>query len=125
MIDYCAHNERLHVAVLHVGTRHLKALTWLVLLQPVLALQLHCSVGRVMRIAATQLLHAPCLLILLQRLLAEQGEIHLSALGMAVSTMVSIAEILKKDGLAVETSEQQLLQLLVLSQVLIVEFCSG
>lgn len=38
-----------------------------------------------------------------KRLLAEHGEIQLSALGMAVSTMVSIAEILKKDGLAVET----------------------
>ncbi|KAF6251672.1 hypothetical protein COO60DRAFT_1644759 [Scenedesmus sp. NREL 46B-D3] len=42
-------------------------------------------------------------LIGLQRLLGEHGEIHLSALGMAVSTMVSIAEILKMDGLAVET----------------------
>jgi hypothetical protein len=41
----------------------------------------------------------------LQRLLGEHGEIQLSALGMAVSTMVSIAEILKKDGLAVETRE--------------------
>jgi hypothetical protein len=55
------------------------------------------------------------LLLLLQRLLGEHGEIHLSALGMAVSTMVSIAEILKKDGLAVETREQQLQQLPVLS----------
>jgi hypothetical protein len=34
---------------------------------------------------------------------------------MAVSTMVSIAEILKKDGLAVETREQQLQQLPALS----------
>lgn len=40
-----------------------------------------------------------------QRLLAEHGEVHLSALGLAVSTMVSIAEILKHDGLAVETRE--------------------
>eukprot|EP00879_Flechtneria_rotunda_P023230 GHRR01024562.1.p2 GENE.GHRR01024562.1~~GHRR01024562.1.p2 ORF type:complete len:100 (+),score=30.81 GHRR01024562.1:447-746(+) len=40
---------------------------------------------------------------LAKRLLGEHGEIHLSALGMAVSTMVSIAEILKKDGLAEET----------------------
>jgi hypothetical protein len=55
------------------------------------------------------------LLLLLQRLLGEHGEIHLSALGMAVSTMVSIAEILKKDGLAVETREQQLQQLPTLS----------
>jgi hypothetical protein len=31
--------------------------------------------------------------------------VHLSALGLAVSTMVSIAEILKHDGLAVETRE--------------------
>lgn len=40
-----------------------------------------------------------------QRLLGEHEEVQLSALGMAVSTMVSIAEILKKDGLAVETRE--------------------
>eukprot|EP00879_Flechtneria_rotunda_P029274 GHRR01031607.1.p1 GENE.GHRR01031607.1~~GHRR01031607.1.p1 ORF type:complete len:127 (-),score=13.83 GHRR01031607.1:469-849(-) len=46
--------------------------------------------------------HSACFL-LPQRLLGEHGEIHLSALGMAVSTMVSIAEILKKDGLAEET----------------------
>jgi hypothetical protein len=52
--------------------------------------------------------------VLLQRLLAEHGDIHLSALGMAVSTMVSIAEILKKDGLAVETREQQAQQLLII-----------
>jgi hypothetical protein len=44
-------------------------------------------------------------LLWLQRLLGEHEEVHLSALGMAVSTMVSIAEILKKDGLAVETSK--------------------
>lgn len=44
---------------------------------------------------------------MLQRLLGEHGDIHLSALGMAVSTMVSIAEILKKDGLAVETRKSQ------------------
>lgn len=41
----------------------------------------------------------------LQRLLGEHDEVHLSALGMAVSTMVSIVEILKKDGLAVESRE--------------------
>lgn len=39
----------------------------------------------------------------LQRLLGEHDDVQLSALGMAVSTMVSIVEILKKDGLAVET----------------------
>jgi hypothetical protein len=42
---------------------------------------------------------------LCKRLLGEHGDVHLSALGLAVSTMVSIAEILKKDGLAVETRE--------------------
>lgn len=41
----------------------------------------------------------------MQRLLGEHDEVQLSALGMAVSTMVSIAEILKKDGLAEETRE--------------------
>jgi hypothetical protein len=41
--------------------------------------------------------------VVLQRLLGEHDDVHLSALGMAVSTMVSIVEILKKDGLAVET----------------------
>lgn len=49
---------------------------------------------------------ANTLFVLLQRLLGEHEEVHLSALGMAVSTMVSIVEILKKDGLAVETSKQ-------------------
>eukprot|EP00882_Tetradesmus_deserticola_P006323 GHRQ01006652.1.p2 GENE.GHRQ01006652.1~~GHRQ01006652.1.p2 ORF type:complete len:142 (+),score=45.27 GHRQ01006652.1:146-571(+) len=49
---------------------------------------------------------------LAKRLLAEQGEIHLSALGMAVSTMVSIAEILKKDGLVVETRVSTCMDLL-------------
>lgn len=43
---------------------------------------------------------------LLQRLLGEHEEVSLSALGMAVSTMVSIVEILKKDGLAVETRKR-------------------
>jgi len=37
-----------------------------------------------------------------KRLLAEHGEIQLSALGYAVSTMVTVAELLKKDKLAVE-----------------------
>ncbi|KAF8068446.1 hypothetical protein HT031_002135 [Scenedesmus sp. PABB004] len=43
---------------------------------------------------------------LAKRLLAEHGTVQLSALGMAVSAMVSIAEILKKDGLVVETRER-------------------
>jgi DNA-binding protein len=47
-----------------------------------------------------------CRAVSLQRLLGEHDEVHLSALGMAVSTMVSIAEILKKDGLAVESRKQ-------------------
>jgi DNA-binding protein len=37
-----------------------------------------------------------------KRLLADHGEIQLSALGQAISTLVNVAEILKKDGLAVE-----------------------
>lgn len=37
-----------------------------------------------------------------KRLLAEHGEIQLSALGLAVATMVTVAELLKKDQLAVE-----------------------
>ncbi|KAG1679620.1 hypothetical protein FOA52_006137 [Chlamydomonas sp. UWO 241] len=39
---------------------------------------------------------------LAKRLLGEHGEIQLSALGQAISTLVNVAEILKKDGLAVE-----------------------
>ena len=39
-----------------------------------------------------------------KRLLGEHGEIQLSALGQAISTLVSVAEILKKDGLGVEKS---------------------
>lgn len=37
-----------------------------------------------------------------KRLLKDHGEVQLSALGTAVSTMVSVAEILKKEGFAVE-----------------------
>lgn len=40
-----------------------------------------------------------------QRLLKEFDEVTLSALGTAVSTMVSVAEILKKEGFVVEKSE--------------------
>lgn len=42
---------------------------------------------------------------LLQRLLKEHDEVQLSALGTAVSTMVSVAEILKKEGYVVEKGE--------------------
>ena len=42
--------------------------------------------------------------LLLQRQLQENGEVHLSALGIAVSSMVTVAEILKNRGLAVEKS---------------------
>lgn len=41
---------------------------------------------------------------LLQRHLQENGEVHLSALGIAVSSMVTVVEILKNRGLAVEKS---------------------
>ncbi|GAX80818.1 hypothetical protein CEUSTIGMA_g8253.t1 [Chlamydomonas eustigma] len=37
-----------------------------------------------------------------KKLLSEHGEIQLSALGQAISTLVSISEILKKDQLAIE-----------------------
>ncbi|GLC45920.1 hypothetical protein PLESTM_001801400 [Pleodorina starrii] len=36
--------------------------------------------------------------------MAEHGEVVLSALGLAVSNMVTVAEILKKEGWAVEKS---------------------
>ncbi|GLI66391.1 hypothetical protein VaNZ11_010183 [Volvox africanus] len=39
-----------------------------------------------------------------RRIMAEHGEVELSALGLAVSNMVTVAEILKKDGWAVEKS---------------------
>ncbi len=37
-----------------------------------------------------------------QRRLQEDGEVHLSALGVAISSLVTVAEILKNKGLAVE-----------------------
>jgi len=37
-----------------------------------------------------------------KKLLAEHGEVQLSALGFAMSNMVSVAEILKKEGMVVE-----------------------
>ena len=43
-----------------------------------------------------------------QRLLHEHGEVQLSALGLAVLPMVTVAELLKKDKLAVEKSERAL-----------------
>jgi hypothetical protein len=42
---------------------------------------------------------------LLQRLLRDHDEVQLSALGTAVSTMVSVAEILKKQGFVTERGE--------------------
>ncbi|EFJ51674.1 hypothetical protein VOLCADRAFT_73065 [Volvox carteri f. nagariensis] len=39
-----------------------------------------------------------------RRIMAEHGEVELSALGLAVSNMVTVAEILKKEGWAVEKS---------------------
>ena len=38
----------------------------------------------------------------MQRRLQEDGEVHLSALGVAISSLVTVAEILKNKGLAVE-----------------------
>jgi DNA-binding protein len=38
----------------------------------------------------------------LQRSLQEHGEVQLSALGVAISSLVTVAEILKSRGLAVE-----------------------
>lgn len=37
-----------------------------------------------------------------KKLLAEHGEVQLSALGFAMSNMVSVAEILKKEGMVIE-----------------------
>ncbi|KAL4529762.1 hypothetical protein Ndes2526B_g04556 [Nannochloris sp. 'desiccata'] len=37
-----------------------------------------------------------------KRRLQEDGEVHLSALGVAISSLVTVAEILKNKGLAVE-----------------------
>jgi DNA-binding protein len=42
-------------------------------------------------------------LFLKQRFLQEHGEVQLSALGVAISSMVTLAEILKNKQLAVET----------------------
>lgn len=39
----------------------------------------------------------------MQRFLQEHGEVQLSALGVAISSMVTLAEILKNKQLAVET----------------------
>ena len=37
-----------------------------------------------------------------QRRLQEDGQVHLSALGVAISSLVTVAEIMKNKGLAVE-----------------------
>eukprot|EP00243_Klebsormidium_subtile_P004487 TRINITY_DN18482_c0_g1_i1.p1 TRINITY_DN18482_c0_g1~~TRINITY_DN18482_c0_g1_i1.p1 ORF type:complete len:135 (-),score=36.66 TRINITY_DN18482_c0_g1_i1:411-815(-) len=39
---------------------------------------------------------------LAKRFMAQHGEVELSALGMAIATVVTVAEILKNSGLAVE-----------------------
>ena len=46
----------------------------------------------------------------LQRHLQEEGEVHLSALGVAISSLVTVAEILKNKGLAVEKKITTLLE---------------
>nr|GLL20486.1 uncharacterized protein At2g34160-like [Ipomoea trifida] len=43
-----------------------------------------------------------CGLCFLQRYMQQHNEVELSALGMAIATVVSVAEILKNNGLAVE-----------------------
>ncbi len=50
------------------------------------------------------------LLFHLQRHLQEDGEVHLSALGVAISSLVTVAEILKNKGLAVEKKISTLLE---------------
>ncbi|KAL4450214.1 hypothetical protein ABPG77_010883 [Micractinium sp. CCAP 211/92] len=47
-----------------------------------------------------------------KRLLQEHGEVHLSALGVACSSMVTVAEILKARKLAVEKRVGTMLELL-------------
>ncbi|KAL4421630.1 hypothetical protein ABPG75_010921 [Micractinium tetrahymenae] len=47
-----------------------------------------------------------------KRLLQEHGEVHLSALGVACSSMVTVAEILKARKLAVESRVGTMLELL-------------
>ncbi|CAI9114011.1 OLC1v1037482C1 [Oldenlandia corymbosa var. corymbosa] len=42
---------------------------------------------------------------LAKRYMQQHNEVELSALGMAIATVVSVAEILKNNGLAVEKSE--------------------
>ena len=46
----------------------------------------------------------------LQRHLQEDGEVHLSALGVAISSLVTVAEILKNKGFAVEKKIVTLLE---------------
>ncbi len=48
-------------------------------------------------------LHPVCHALLLQRFLQEHGEVQLSALGIAISSMVTVAEILKNKQLAEES----------------------
>lgn len=46
----------------------------------------------------------------MQRRLQEDGEVHLSALGVAISSLVTVAEIIKSKGLAVEKKIVTLLE---------------
>jgi len=43
-----------------------------------------------------------CVVALVQRYMQLHNEVELSALGMAIATVVTVAEILKNNGLAVE-----------------------
>ncbi len=46
----------------------------------------------------------------LQRHLEDHGEVHLSALGVAISSLVTVAELLKSRGLVVEKKIGTLLE---------------
>lgn len=43
-------------------------------------------------------------------MLADHGEVHLSALGVAISSLVTVAELLKSRGLAVEKKISTMLE---------------
>ncbi|KAH9760726.1 Alba domain-containing protein [Citrus sinensis] len=51
---------------------------------------------------------------LAKRYMQQHNEVELSALGMAIATVVTIAEILKNNGLAVEKSENLRLMIEIL-----------
>lgn len=48
--------------------------------------------------------------MMLQRYLQEHGEVHLSALGVAIASLVTVAELLKAKELAVEKKVQTMLE---------------